>query len=157
VHIGHRENNINRSRAKTKHAWRVVDGVICGGLTRRVSPAMISTYFDYMTTEYPQDARHGMLLVQLHGDRTGQPLTSVGVRRMLERASRELDLGKVLPHQFRHSFATGVLDASGGNTVYAREAGGWASATTVDEIYGHADVHDPKFAAALNRVWAGEQ
>ncbi|MFL6125756.1 tyrosine-type recombinase/integrase [Actinophytocola sp.] len=157
VHICHREGNVNRSRVKTKHPWRVVDGVICGGMVRRVSPAMISTYFDYMTSEYPRDAGHGMVLVQLHGARAGQPLATVGVRRMLQRAGRELELGKVLPHQFRHSFATGVLDASGGNLVYARDAGGWASATTVDEIYGHADVHDPKFAAALNRVWAGEQ
>jgi hypothetical protein len=32
-----------------------------------------------------------------------------------------------------------------------------AACRTVDEIYGHADVNDPKFAAALNQVWAGEQ
>ena len=32
-----------------------------------------------------------------------------------------------------------VLDAAGGNTVIARDAGGWASATMVDEVYGHAD------------------
>jgi hypothetical protein len=41
VHICHREGNPNRSRAKTKHPWRVIDGVVCGGLIRRVSPAMI--------------------------------------------------------------------------------------------------------------------
>jgi hypothetical protein len=45
------------------------------------------------------------------------------------------------------------FDASDGNIVYARDAGGWASAVTVDQIYGHADVHDPGFALALNRVW----
>jgi integrase len=72
---------------------------------------------------------------------------------MLRRAGVRLGLGRIRPHQFRHSFATGVLDASGGNTVYARDAGGWASAATVDEVYGHADVHDPEFAAALNRFW----
>ncbi len=48
------------------------------------------------------------------------------------------------------------LDASGGNLVVTREAGGWASATTVDEIYAHADVHDPVFDRALRKVW-GEQ
>ena len=37
-------------------------------------------------------------------------------------------------HQFRHSFATAVLDASGGNLLIARDAGGWASATTVDAV-----------------------
>jgi len=49
-----------------------------------------------------------------------------------------------------------VLDAAGGNTVIARDAGGWASATMVDEVYGHVDVHDPTFDAALRTVW-GEQ
>lgn len=157
IHICHRPTNPNLARVKVKYPWHVVDGVVCGGQTRRASPAMISTYFDYMTTEYPRDTAHGMLLVQLFGPRTGQPLTTTGARRMLQRAGRSQDLGHLLPHQFRHSFATGVLDASGGNSVYAREAGGWASAATVDEIYGHADVNDPKFAAALNQVWAEGQ
>jgi len=46
-----------------------------------------------------------------------------------------------------------VLDASGGNLVITRDAGGWASAVVVSEIYGHADLHDPAFDAALRRVW----
>jgi hypothetical protein len=46
-----------------------------------------------------------------------------------------------------------VLDATGGNALIARDAGGWASATTVEQVYGHADVHDPVFGAALARVW----
>jgi len=153
VHICHREGNANRSRVKTKHPWRSIDGVVCGGAIRRVSPAMISSYFEYMTTEYPCDVRHGMLLVQLHGPHRGQPLAAAAVRGMLRRASRSLGLATVKPHQFRHSFATGVLDASGGNSVLAREAGGWASAATVDEIYGHADVHDSAFATALELFW----
>ena len=47
------------------------------------------------------------------------------------------------------------LDASNGNTLFARDAGGWASAKTVEETYGHTDLHDPKFMAALDRVWGG--
>jgi hypothetical protein len=43
--------------------------------------------------------------------------------------------------------------SSNGNIVFARDAGGWASATTVEETYGHADLHDPAFMAALDRVW----
>jgi hypothetical protein len=76
VHICHREANRNRSRAKTKHEWRVEDGVVCGGLIRRVSPAMIHAYFEYLTTEYPPDAGHGMLLVQLRGPGAGRVMTS---------------------------------------------------------------------------------
>ena len=50
-------------------------------------------------------------------------------------------------------FANAVLDASNGNIVFARDAGGWASATTVEETYGHAGLRDPAFMAALGRVW----
>ncbi|MFF8918730.1 hypothetical protein ACF08M_36845 [Streptomyces sp. NPDC015032] len=44
-----------------------------GGLIKRVGPAMVHTCFEYVTTEYPRGAGHGMLLVQLHGADTGQP------------------------------------------------------------------------------------
>jgi integrase len=153
VHICHRETNPNRARVKTKHPWIIEAGTVRGGLIRRASPAMIHTYFEYMTTEYPPGVGHGMLLVQLHGPNSGQPWASPGVRGMLRRAGVSLELGRVRPHQFRHGFATNVLDASGGNIVITRDAGGWASASTVDEVYGHVDVHDPVFAAALNTVW----
>jgi integrase len=157
LHVCHRPDNPNRAEAKTKHPWRVEDDTVTGGLVKRVSPAMIHTYFDYITTEYPCGATdHGMLLVQLHGDRAGQPWAPVAVRRMLARAGQRAGLGLVRPHAFRHSFTSAVLDAAGGNTVIARDAGGWASATMVDEVYGHVDVRDPTFDAALRTVW-GEQ
>jgi site-specific recombinase XerC len=59
----------------------------------------------------------------------------------------------VKPHAFRHEFASAVLEASSGNLLVARDAGGWASTSTVDEIYAHADIHDPAFDAALRKVW----
>lgn len=31
------------------------------------------------------------------------------------------------------------------------------SATMVDEVYGHVDVHDPTFDAALRTVWAEQR
>ena len=104
----------------------------------------------------PADAGHGMLLVQLHGEGAGQPWAPDAARGMLRRAGTRAGLGKVIPHAFRHGFATAVLDASGGNLVIARDAGGWASTTVVSETYAHADLHDPAFDAALRRVW-GEQ
>ncbi|OLZ43170.1 integrase [Amycolatopsis coloradensis] len=157
VHICHRPGNPNRAAAKTKYDWAVEDGTVRGGLIRRVSPAMIHTYFEYMTTEYPRSGtEHGMLLVQLTGPRHGEPWTTDAARGMLRRAGHRAELGRVKPHAFRHSFATAVFDASGGNSVVTREAGGWASATTVDEIYAHADVHDPVFDRALRKVW-GDQ
>lgn len=156
VHICHRAGNVNRAAAKTKFEWSVADATVRGGLIRRVSPAMIHTYFEYVTTEYPRQPGHAMLLVGLHGADAGRPWTTDAARGMLRRAGERAELGLVKPHAFRHSFATAVLDASGGNLVVTREAGGWASATTVDEIYAHADVHDPVFDSALRKVW-GEQ
>lgn len=154
LHICHRPNNPNGAEAKNKHPWGVENSIVTGGLIKRVSPAMIHTYFDYITSEYPCGSmHHGMLLVQLHGDNAGQPWSPVGARRMLARAGRRAGLGVVKPHAFRHSFTSAVLDASQGNVLIAREAGGWASAVMVDEIYGHVDVHDPAFDAALRTVW----
>lgn len=157
VHICHRPGNPNRAEAKTKLPWRIEHGTVTGGLIKRVSPAMVHTYFDYITTEYPRGARHGMLLVQLYGANSGQPWAPVAARRMLARAGTRAGLGKVKPHQFRHSFTSAVLDASGGNLLIARDAGGWASAAMVDEIYGHVDVHDATFDAALRSVWGGQR
>ncbi|EUA09787.1 phage integrase family protein [Mycobacterium kansasii 662] len=153
VHICHRETNPNGARAKTKHPWRIDGGTVHGGLIRRASPAMVHAYFEYLTTEYPSDVEHGMLLVQLHGANRGEPLAAAAVRGMLARASKRADVGKVRPHAFRHQFATDVLEASGGNSIIARDAGGWASATTVEQVYGHADIDDPTFSAALDHVW----
>lgn len=154
LHVCHRPGNPNHAEAKTKHPWHVDGGTVCGGLIKRVSPAMIHTYFDYITTEYPCGGTdHGMLLVQLHGEQVGQPWAPVAARRMLARAGQRAGMGVIRPHMFRHSFASAVLDASGGNLVIARDAGGWASAAMVDEVYGHADVHDPAFDAALRTVW----
>lgn len=153
VHVCHRPGNLNRAEAKTKHPWQAVGGTITGGLVKRVSPAMIHAYFEYMTSEYPKQAGHGMLLVQLHGPSAGRPLATTGARRVLARAGKRAGLGVVKPHSFRHTFTSAVLDASGGNLLIARDAGGWASAAMVDEVYGHVDVHDPAFDAALRTVW----
>lgn len=153
LHVCHRPDNPNRAEAKTKHPWRIEHGMITGGLVKRVSPAMVHTYFDYLTGEYPGGARHGMLLVQLHGVEAGQPWAPAGARRMLGRAGKRAGLGIVKPHAFRHTFTSAVLDAADGNLLIARDAGGWASAATVDEVYGHVDIHDPAFDAALRTVW----
>lgn len=154
LHVCHRPGNPNRAEAKTKLPWRVDDGAVVGGLIKRVSPAMVHTYFDYITTEYRcAAADHGMLLVQLQGNRAGQPWAPVAARRMLARAGKRAGLGVVKPHAFRHSFASAVLEASGGDLLIARDAGGWASAGMVEEVYGHVDVHDAAFAAALRTVW----
>ena len=49
VHVCHRAGNPNRAAAKTKPDWSAGDGTVCGGLIKRVSPAMIHAYFEYLT------------------------------------------------------------------------------------------------------------
>jgi len=154
VHVCHRPGNPNRASAKTKLPWAVEDGTVTGGLIKRASPAMIHTDFEYVMTERRQlPVEHGMLLVQLSGTDRGRPWAPDAARGMLRRAGTRAGLGRVRPHAFRHSFASAVLDASGGNLLVARDAGGWASTTVVDEIYSHVDPHDPAFDAALRTVW----
>ena len=67
LHVCYRPGNPNGAEAKTKHPWRTEDGTVTGGLVKLVSPAMVHAHFEYMTSEYPRGAGHGMLLVQLHG------------------------------------------------------------------------------------------
>jgi hypothetical protein len=41
AHICHRHDNLNAARAKAKQPWELANGVVHGGLVRRVSSAMI--------------------------------------------------------------------------------------------------------------------
>ncbi|MFC9674463.1 integrase [Streptomyces sp. NPDC056949] len=157
LHVCHRGGNPNRAAAKIKPDWRMVDGVITGGEIYRVSPAMISSYFKYMTTEYAKYATgHGMLLIQLAGANTGGPWSADAARGMLKRAGQRAELpGRITPKAFRHQITNDVLDVSN-DPLVAKAVGNWASAQMVDEVYGHADLHSPQFTAALQAVW-GEQ
>jgi integrase len=157
VHICHRERNANGARAKSKRPWGIrADDVVTGGTIRRVSPAMMHSYFAYMTSEYPHDADHGMLLVSLTEGNCGAPWSPAAAREMLARAGSRAGLSRINPHSFRHQFATDVMKAAKGNSLIARDAGGWASVTTVEQVYGHMDADDPILAAALQQVWGDE-
>ncbi|MYV47571.1 tyrosine-type recombinase/integrase [Streptomyces sp. SID2888] len=159
LHVCHRWGNPNGAAAKIKPDWKMVDGVITGGEIYRVSPAMISSYFQYMTTEYAKYAtKHGMLLIQLTGPNQGEPWTADAARGMLRRAGRRAQLpGRIRPQAFRHQFTNDVMDASGGDPLVAKAAGNWASMQMVDEVYGHPDLHSPEFTTALKNVWGEEE
>ncbi|MCX4641613.1 hypothetical protein [Streptomyces sp. NBC_01446] len=61
LHVRHRWGSVNRAAAKIKPDWKVVDGVVTEGEIYRSSPAMVNSYFKYMTTEYTKYAAgHGM-------------------------------------------------------------------------------------------------
>ncbi|WP_199827098.1 tyrosine-type recombinase/integrase [Streptomyces sp. WM6378] len=145
----------HRAAAKIKPDWQLGGGVITGGEIYRVSPAIISSYFQYMTTEYAQYATsHGMLLIQLAGPRRGEPWSADAARGMLRRAGRRAGLpGRIKPQAFRHQITNDVLDASGGDAIVAKVVGNWASARMVDEVYGHPDLHSPEFVRALHAAW----
>lgn len=158
LHVCHRWGNPNRAAAKIKPDWQVVDGVVTGGEIYRASPAMVHSYFHYMTTEYAQYAAgHGMLLIQLAGPNRGEPWTTDAARGMLRRAGGRAALpGRITPKAFRHQFTNDVMDVSDGDPLVAKAAGNWASAKMVDEVYGHPDLHSPEFSAALKSVWGEE-
>ncbi|MCX5187575.1 tyrosine-type recombinase/integrase [Streptomyces sp. NBC_00268] len=158
VHVCHRQTNPNRAKAKKKEDWRMTDGVITGGEIYRASPAMVSSYFKYMTTEYAKHAAgHGMLLIQLSGPNTGEPWTADAARGMLRRAGRRAQLpGRIKPHAFRHTTTNKILDVTDNDSWVAKAAGNWASVQTVEEVYGHPDMHSPEFVSALKAVWGEE-
>lgn len=155
LHVCHRWGNVNGAAAKIKPEWEMVDGVITKGEIYRASPAMVSSYFKYMTTEYAKYAAgHGMLLIQLSGPNRGEPWTADAARGMLRRAGRRASLpGRITPKAFRHQFTNDVMDAADGDPLVAKTAGNWASAQMVEEVYGHPDLHSPEFTAALQATW----
>jgi integrase len=147
--------NPNRASAKTGFPAMVVDGIVSGGTVRRASPAMVASYHEYLAEDYHRVralAQTDLVLVQLVGERTGDALGTHGARQMIERAGRRAGLGLVKPHAFRHTWATALTEATGGNTKAVADEGGWMSAQTVETTYAHL-AGDPALEAALNEIW----
>ena len=154
VHIVKRHNP-NHASAKTGRPAKIVEGVITGGTVRRASPAMVDSYNEYLAEDYhPVRAvsQTDLVLVHLVGKTAGQPLSTHGARQMLERAGHRAGLGRVKPHAFRHTWATALTEATGGNTKAVADEGGWSSCRTVEETYAHL-AGDPSLEAALTTIW----
>jgi integrase len=150
--------NPNRASAKTGFPAVVVDGVVSGGTIRRASLAMVASYHEYLAEDYHRIralAQTDLVLVQLVGVHTGDALSTHGARQMLERAGRRAGLGLIKPHAFRHTWATALTEATGGNTKAVADEGGWMSARTVEVTYAHL-AGDPTLETALKQIW-GEQ
>ncbi len=119
---------------------------------------MVASYHEYLAEDYHRIralARTDLVLVQLVGERTGDALSTHGARQMIERAGRRAGLGLIKPHAFRHTWATALTEATGGNTKAVADEGGWTSARTVETTYAHL-AGDPALEAALKKIW-GEQ
>jgi len=154
VHIVKRINP-NRASAKTGFPAVVVDGVVSGGTIRRASLAMVASYHEYLAEEYHRVrslAQTDLVVVQLVGKNTGGALSTHGARQMLERAGRRAGLGLIKPHAFRHTWATALTEATGGNTKAVADEGGWMSARTVEMTYARL-AGDPTLETALKQVW----
>lgn len=148
--------NPNRAAAKRGFPATIVDGMITGGIVRRVSPAMIDSYHEYLAEDYHRVralADTDLVLVQLAGDRVGAGLSTHGARQMITRAGTRAGLGSVKPHAFRHTWATALTEATGGNTKAVADEGGWASGQTVEVTYAHL-AGDPTLQSALDHIWA---
>ncbi|MFH8792269.1 tyrosine-type recombinase/integrase [Streptomyces sp. NPDC017941] len=65
------------------------------------------------------------------GQKTKRPLTVSGAGKMLARRSMAAGLGRIHPHQFRHTFAHMWL-AAGGNETDLMRITGWKSRAMVD-------------------------
>jgi hypothetical protein len=60
--------NPNGAAAKRARPATIVDGIVTGGIVRRVSPAMIDSYHEYLAEAYHRlraAARTELVLVQL--------------------------------------------------------------------------------------------
>jgi integrase len=154
VHIVKR-CNLNGASAKTGRPVKIVEGVITGGTIRRASPAMLDSYHEYVAEDYHRVralAQTDLVLVHTVGVTAGQALSTHGARQMLERAGHRAGLGLVKPHAFRHTWATALTEATGGNTKAVADEGGWSSSQTVEETYAHL-AGDPTLEAALATIW----
>ena len=156
VHVCHRPDNPNQAEAKTKHPWRIEDGIV----TRRADQAGQPGDDPHLLRLHHQRVparRHritGCCWCSCTATSAGQPWAPVAARADAAPAPGNAPGWAWSSRTCSGTrFASAVLDASGGNLLIARDAGGWASAAIVDEIYGHADVHDPAFDAALRTVW----
>jgi site-specific recombinase XerD len=65
------------------------------------------------------------------GQKTKKPLTVSGAGKLLARRSERVGLGRIHPHQFRHTFAHMWL-AAGGNETDLMRITGWKSRSMVD-------------------------
>ena len=153
-----KRHNPNFASAKTPRPARVIEGVVTGGTVRRASPAMVDTYNEYLAEDYHRVravAHTDLVLVHLTGETAGQPLSPHGARQMLDRAGRRAGLGRVRPHAFRHTWATALTEATGGNTKAVADEGGWSNAQIVEDTYAHLG-GDPALEIALNKIWGGQ-
>lgn len=131
--------NVNRARAKT-HSREVP-----------VDPALIRLYSDYLHEEYgPLDCDY--VFVNLWAAPVGRPMSYPSVDRLVRRLRRRTGI-EFTPHQFRHSYATGLLRRGVAVEVVQHLLGHASVSTTVD-TYSHLEIEDARRALVTAGVLA---
>lgn len=135
-----RRVNVNRARAKT---WE------------REVPAdagLIRLYSDYLHEEYgPLDCDY--VFVNLWGRPLGQPMGYASVDRLVRRLRARTGI-EFTPHQFRHSYATGLL-RRGVRPEVVQCLLGHASISTTIDTYSHLGIEDARRVLVAAGVLTG--
>jgi integrase/recombinase XerD len=117
--------NANRARAKT------------GARDIPVAPGLVRLYADYLSAEYSAlDCDY--VFVNLWGDPIGAPMTYANVIDLVARlrARTGIDFS---PHQFRHTYATELLNRDVPSEVVQKLLGHASISTTID-TYSHLEL-----------------
>ncbi len=132
--------NVNRARAKTWEREVPAD------------PGLIRLYSDYLHEEYGTlDCDY--VFVNLWGRPLGQPMTYASVDRLVHRLRARTGIVFTL-HQFRHSYATGLLRRGVPAEIVQRLLGHASISTTID-TYNHLGIEDARRALVAAGVIAG--
>ena len=132
--------NVNRARAKTWERDVPAD------------PQLVRLYSDYLHEEYgPLDCDY--VFVNLWGQPAGQPMSYASVDRLVRRLRARTGI-EFTPHQFRHSYATGLLRRGVPAEVVQRLLGHASISTTID-AYCHLGVEDARQALVAAGILAG--
>jgi integrase/recombinase XerD len=121
--------NINQARAKTWEREVAADA------------GLIRLYSDYLREEYGTlDCDY--VFVNLWGQPLGQPMSYASVDRLVRRLRARTGI-EFTPHQFRHSYATGLL-RRGVRIEVVQHLLGHASISTTIDTYSHLGIEDAR-------------
>ena len=131
--------NLNGARAKTCSREVPADA------------GLIRLYSDYLHEEYgPLDCDY--VFVNLWGRPLGQPMSYASVDRLVRRLRVRTGI-EFTPHQFRHSYATGLL-RRGVRAEVVQHLLGHASISTTIDTYSHLGIEDARRALVAAGILA---
>jgi integrase/recombinase XerD len=135
-----RRDNVNGAWAKSRRQRAVpLDFLVVGAF---------DTY-EFERLQVPDARDSDFVLVNLFRGQVGAPMRPDGIGELLAALSRRAGLGgPVTPHQLRHAFGSGLMDAGGAIDEVAELMGhSWTSSS---QVYLHPDT--ARLRAAVDRV-----